>query len=137
MKWANGTCGWTPNNDGLPRRDKSVEGQGFFLSSRRIAKGIGTHARSAIELSLDGGYLQFHAIANAGESGGTVRFSVVGDGRTLFESPVLRGPIGASDVDVDVSGVTTLTLLVDDGGDGYAADVANWLDARLLPKPGG
>ena len=38
-------------------------------------------------------------------------------------------------VDLPVAGVSELTLVVTDAGDGINCDCANWADARLVPDP--
>lgn len=45
-------------------------------------------------------------------------------GVLTFEDPAHR-------IDVNIEGVDTLTLRVNDGGDGPANDHANWADAQL------
>lgn len=62
---------------------------------------------------------------------GTVRFKVVGDGKELWSSGVLSKGQPAQRVDVDLRGVDTLELVVDDAGDGIRGDYADWADARL------
>ena len=43
-------------------------------------------------------------------------------------------PGHAVNVDVDISGATKLYLVVDDAGDGYAADWADWAEPRIIVK---
>jgi hypothetical protein len=100
----------------------------------RCPKGIGTHAPSDIRYALDGAYTRLRATVQAAEAGGTVVFRVLADGRCLFESAVLRGPYDTAEVDVDLTGVSELRLIVDNAGDGINADMANWLNAELLPN---
>jgi alpha-galactosidase len=57
-------------------------------------------------------------------------FSLVADGSTVYTSPAVT-PAAPSQVDVDITGHTTLHLVVGDGGDGVDYDHANWADARL------
>ena len=62
---------------------------------------------------------------------GTVRFKVAGDGKELWRSGILSKEQPAQRVDVDLRGVDTLELVVDDAGDGIRGDYADWADARL------
>lgn len=62
---------------------------------------------------------------------GTVRFRVLGDGRTLFKSDTVRYGSGARNINVDVSGVRKLTIEATDADDGDLLDFAVWADARL------
>jgi hypothetical protein len=60
-----------------------------------------------------------------------VVFQVVGDGEVLHDTGVLRGGTAAVPLDVDLTGVESLTLRVTDGGDGKNHDHADWADALL------
>jgi hypothetical protein len=124
--------GWTPNQDGLPRRDKDVAEQPLRLGLRMYAKGIGTHAPSEIAYALDGKYARFHAEVGGAEARGTVVFQVFGDDEPLAETGLMHGLREVTTIDVSVEGVDRLRLVVTDGGDDYHCDMANWASARLL-----
>lgn len=64
--------------------------------------------------------------------GGSVVFVVKGDDRELFRSPVAGRDTSPIEIRVPLDGVSRLSLIVEDAGDGIAADHANWADARLL-----
>ena len=64
-------------------------------------------------------------------AGGTVGFSVTGDGTVLAETRTVSTVDPAQALGADISGVTTLTLRVGDGGDGTQNDRASWADARV------
>lgn len=136
LPWESARAGWTPNRDGLPRRNKDVEDHVLRLGSRKFRKGIGTHAPSEIVCRLDGRYARFLAEVGGAEAGGTVVFEVYGDEKLLFESGLMHGLKGSKPVDVSVAGVRRLRLVVTDGGDGYVADMANWAEARLRKTAG-
>lgn len=135
LPWLSAAAGWSANNDKLPRRDRDAEGRAFRAGAGARARGIGTHAPSEIAYRLDGAYASFRATAIAAENGGTVVFKVIGDGRELFTSAVLRGAGQEAAIDVLVGGVEELRLIVTDAGDGYNADMANWIGARLEKRP--
>jgi hypothetical protein len=132
VPWASARSGWSPNQDGLPRRDRDIEGRPMRLGTRVFRKGLGTHAPSEIVYGLDGKYSRFAATVGGAEAGGSVVFQVYGDERLLFESGVLRGMREVKSIDVPISGFQRLRLVVTDAGDGYNADEANWAEARLL-----
>jgi hypothetical protein len=131
LAWTSARSGWTPNKDGLPRRNRDVTEAPLRLGTDRYARGIGTHAPSEIVYRLAGKYDRFSAAVGGAESGGSVVFKVYGDDACLFDSGVMRGLQGTKQVDVSVAGVGNLRLVVTDAGNGYNADMANWAAARL------
>ncbi|WP_174867219.1 NPCBM/NEW2 domain-containing protein, partial [Streptomyces gardneri] len=99
-------------------------------------KGIGTHANSTITYTLNGGYTRFQSDLGVDDevtNNATVKFEVWGDGTKLYESPTPMTPTTATtSIDLNVTGVTTLTLKVTDAGDGINSDHADWAGATLL-----
>lgn len=77
----------------------------------------------------DDGAKQFAGYAGADSriGKGSVVFAVKGDGRTLFESGVVRGGSKPVDIDVDLTGVRVLELSVDPTADGASGDHALWI----------
>lgn len=122
---------------GTVHKDRSVEGNPIRLNGKAYAKGIGTHANSAVTYALNGAYERFRSDVGVDDevtSNATVRFEVWGDGTKLYESPAVLTPTSpAQSVDVSVKGVKSLTLKVVDAGDGINSDHADWADAKLLP----
>ena len=131
LPWHKATSGWTPNGDGLPRKDRDVENHPLRILNRTYRRGIGTHAPSDLRFRLDGAYDRFCCQIGAVESPGTVVFQIYTDDKLVFESAVLRGPSDAKSVDIPVSGAHLLRLQVTDAGDGITGDMANWADAKL------
>jgi beta-galactosidase len=64
-------------------------------------------------------------------AGGTVTVSVIGDGRTLAQTPVVTGKSALLPLRVDITGVRQLDLVVGTGGDGQGNDHADWAGARV------
>lgn len=99
--------------------------------------GVGVHARSRLTFRLDGKFQAFKAdvgIDGRLEMEGSVVFRVIGDGKVLYQSPVVRGRIsgGGLPIDVSVKDVEELTLSVDPTDDLDQADLANWGAARVV-----
>ena len=63
---------------------------------------------------------------------GSVVFQLVADGKTVFQSGVLRGSSATLPIKVDVSGVKQLALVVNDAGDGNHSDHADWAGGVIL-----
>lgn len=128
--------GWGP-----VERDKSNgeagagDGATLTLSGKTYAKGLGTHSKSEVTVWLGRTCRTFHAEVGVDDEvaqRGSVAFQVLGDGREIINTPVVRGPDNARPVDADVAGVRILTLRVTDGGDGNGSDHADWADARVI-----
>ncbi|MDR3401607.1 MAG: NPCBM/NEW2 domain-containing protein [Chthoniobacter sp.] len=125
--------GWLkPASNRIPLND---EIRAPYLESGRIyATGLFAHAPSRYVFDLGGKWQTLH-----GEGGlhtwhqhyGSVVFLIKADGREVFRSPVIREASKASYI-VDVTGIKTLELVVDDAGNGNANDWALWLDPTLF-----
>lgn len=129
LDWRHAGAGW-----GSPRRNQSVMEKRMTLGGRAFLRGLGTHADSVLEYTLPEGYRSFSATIGKDQevSGGSVVFVVEGDGRELFRSPVMRNDTPPAEITVPIAGIQTLTLRVENAGDGIAADHADWADAQLL-----
>ena len=62
---------------------------------------------------------------------GSVVFSITGDGRQLYKSPLIRQGDNPVNVKVNLGGVKELELVVEDGGDGASGDHALWIDPQI------
>ncbi|RVX45971.1 alpha-galactosidase [Nonomuraea polychroma] len=132
--WTSSTNGW-----GAAERDQSngeqltSDGSVQTVNGVFYPKGVGVHATADVALGVSG-CSRFTAVLGidaetAGQ--GSVVFSLVADGVTVYTSPSVTttSPV---QVDVGISGRTTLHLVAGDGGDGVNYDHANWADARLV-----
>ena len=63
-------------------------------------------------------------------------YSVVADGKSIYESPVLRGGGPWRRVSLSVVGVRTLVLRVADAGDGQLCESSAWGDVRVIDPLG-
>ena len=121
---------------GKPMADKSVTGQPLSIAGQKFERGIGTHADGFIWLDLKGGAEKFSAFVGvddgAGSSRASIRFQVVADGKTVWQTGVMRLGDQAQKVDLDVRGVKKLLLAVDMADDGGLYDHADWAEAKLV-----
>ena len=126
------TCGW-----GRPRRNRSTEGRPLTIAGRTFDRGVGTHAPGIFRIRLGGAGVRFTALVGVDDevaarpSKASLEFQVVGDGKTLWASGLMRRRQPAKQVDVKLDGVKLLDLVVTDGGDGLACDHADWANARF------
>ncbi|HVX44570.1 MAG TPA: NPCBM/NEW2 domain-containing protein [Mycobacteriales bacterium] len=134
------TFDYAVNGYGPVRRDHSVSGiltdsqPPLKLDGKPYSKGIGTNSRSDVGVFLGGACTNFQADVGVDDSsgaGGTVTFSVIGDGRTLTQTPVVTGKSELLPLQVDITGVRQLDLVVGTGGDGQGNDHADWAGARV------
>lgn len=123
------TLGW-----GTLQRNQSVWGKPMVIAGKRFARGLGTHANSRIVYDLSGGGFEtFRCLVGRDEhaADGRIVFQVKLDGKRLFDSGPMARATAAKQIELGVSGGTTLELLTLDGGDGIAGDHGNWAEAQL------
>lgn len=79
--------------------------------------------------TTDGPSKMFAAIENG--SGlvdrGSVTFSVIGDGKEIYNSGKIEAGTAAKPVELNIEGLNIVELVVTDGGDGTSGDRAAWL----------
>jgi len=119
---------------GKPQADRTIENGNITMAGQLFEHGIGTHANSLLIVELKEGSARFSASVGVDDetSGkGSVEFSVIGDGKVLWKSGVMKGGQTPQKIDVDVKGVKILMLRVGDAGDGIDHDHADWADVKL------
>jgi alpha-galactosidase len=124
---------------GEAQANKSVDGHPMMIDGKRFEHGLGTHANSKFRIALGGKAERFTATVGVDDEvdkKGSVVFKVTGDGKTLWESGVLRGGDPAKDVSVALNGVKVIVLTVGDAGDDMNYDHADWADARIVMASG-
>ncbi|MEI7901895.1 MAG: NPCBM/NEW2 domain-containing protein [bacterium] len=129
MNLKNAVSGW-----GSTQSKKTVDNRPLTLRGTVYARGIGTHPPGALSIELDSRGIRFKATAGVddevGEQG-SVEFMVMGDGKKLWSSGILKGKGDVKPCDLDIKGIKVLDLLVDTTPDGYAYDHSDWADARI------
>ncbi|MEV4315242.1 glycoside hydrolase family 97 catalytic domain-containing protein [Actinocrispum sp. NPDC049592] len=135
LTFASELNGWGPvERDSSNGESEAGDGRPISIGGRTFAKGLGTHAESNVEIALGGTCRTFGASVGVDDettSPGSVVFQIVGDGRVLAQSDVLRTGGIPVVYNVDIAGVQTLSLRVGDGGDGKNFDHADWGDAQV------
>ncbi|MBK7403637.1 MAG: NPCBM/NEW2 domain-containing protein [Phycisphaerales bacterium] len=118
----------------------SVDGNAISIAGKGFGHGVGTHARSEWTIDLFGAATAFDAMVGVDDefcSGdGTVVFVVMGDGKELARTELIKKGEAARPVHAELTGVKKLTLVVEDGGDGINYDHADWGDARITMADG-
>ncbi len=119
---------------GEPQKNKSVKGHDLRIGGEEFEHGLGTHATSILSIDLRGGAEKFSAAVGVDDEAsrqGSVEFFVLGDGRLLWQSGVMRSGDPAKSFEVNLKNVKNLVLRVGDAGDGINNDHADWADAKF------
>ncbi len=127
FKSSSAKVGWgRPAYDFIPEPPFLLEAGGEIFE-----RGIYAHAPAKHSYDLGGGWKSLSGKAGmASGKGGSVRFEIKGDGKTLWKSKVIKSG-GLVDYEVKVSGVKLLELVVDPTSDGTGSDWGLWLDPIL------
>jgi alpha-galactosidase len=124
---------------GKPQIDRSIREKPLSIAGKRFLHGVGTHAVSVLWVEVNGAE-RFQASVGlddaAGSPKGSITFKIVGDGKTLWQSDVMRQGDAAKTIDLDLRGVKNLILMVGDAGDGIDYDHGDWADARFITRGG-
>jgi len=115
---------------------KTEEAGPLKIRGRVFERGVGTVAESILMVSLDGAAKTFSAQvglddAKRGSQRSSVEFFVIGDGRMLWRSGVMRTGAEAKSCEVNLAGVRQLMLKVGDAEDGNNDDYADWAEAKF------
>lgn len=124
---------------GTAHQNRSVDGNPLSIGGKKFERGMGTHANSTFRLDLDRKgslFTAFVGVDDEAQQRGSVVFRVTGDGKTLWESAVMRRGDPAKEVSVNIEGVKTLVLAATDAGDDINYDHADWADAKFVMKDG-
>ena len=115
--------------------DVNVAGQNIILNGKKYSKGLGTHADSEIVFWLNKKYSFFESDVGLDDTedrtSGSIVFKVFADGELICKTPVMRWDSETRHIRADIAGADTLTLLVEDAGDGDTCDHASWAGAAI------
>lgn len=120
---------------GKPQIARSVDGNPLRIGGKTYTSGLGTHAPSVFRIDLGGTAERFSAWVGiddeVAKQSASAIFQVIGDGKVLWQSEVLRNGAPAVRADVDLKGVRRLVLKVLETEDGMDYDHANWAEAVI------
>ncbi|MFO0985422.1 MAG: NPCBM/NEW2 domain-containing protein [Planctomycetota bacterium] len=120
---------------GSPHAARSVEAHPLTLAGKVYQHGVGTHAASEMTIALEQAGVRFDAVVGVDDEvgkRGSIVFAVLVDGKEAWRSQTLRGGMPPATVAVDLARASTMTLVVDDGGDDINYDHADWADAAIV-----
>lgn len=120
---------------GTPKKNRSIDGKPMTIAGSTFERGFGTHAESSLIIQLNGKANSFTAqVGIDDEVKGqqpAVEFKLIGDGKNIWSSGVMRLGDAPKPCKVSLTGVQKLELVVTDGGNGNYYDHANWADAKF------
>ncbi len=117
------------------RVNQSLSGGPLTLSDGPLTHGIAVHSRCVLTYDIGGNYDRFHGKVGFQQpegKAGHAAVRVVGDGKTLWEAADLKGEDKPKPLDLDVTGIKSLTLEVDFGKYPDVGGRVIWGDVRLL-----
>ena len=136
LDWTEATSEWS-----TVTRDTYIgSSDPMTLNGVRYAKGLGTAGNSRISYDVSGKCTRFTATIGIDDAadfttdGGTSHFFVQVDGKQVYESGLITRETVKS-IDLDITGVHTLSLVTDNAGDGFDHDANDWADARIQCTP--
>lgn len=126
----------TKTGTGTYQRDRNGNNTGLIrLGSVQYAKGLGVNPPVTLTYALGGNYKRFLSDVGIDEicgNAGSARFRVFRDSESTpaFDSGATTGASATKQIDVDVTGTTTLKLVYERTGV-VSCDYGAWADARL------
>ena len=109
-------------------------GRPLSIGGTPFEHGLGTHANSSLYITVNGATRFSGSAGMDGEvttPQAGVEFFLLGDGRQLWRSGVMRAKEAAKTFALELQGVKTLVLRVAAAGDGIDFDHADWADASF------
>ena len=121
---------------GVPQAKKSVAGYDLSVGGQKFDHGFGTHATSTLNLKLDGNVRKFTASVGVDDSveypdHPRIYFSVIGNGEVLWKSGIMQLADPPKTCEVNLAGVTHLSLQVLDASNVGCFSPADWADAKF------
>jgi hypothetical protein len=127
--------GWGPyERDHSNGEANANDGRTITLNGVTYSKGLGVHAVSDLSFDLNKQFNQFTSDIGVDDeqgSAGSVVFQVFLDGTKVYDSGAMTGSSATKSVNLNVTGATTMRLVVTDAGNGNTSDHADWAGAKL------
>lgn len=125
------------DNNGRTRADYSTRNRQMSIGGQTFTNGLGTRAPAQLILNLQGKADSLSASVGVDDEvskgNGNVIFKVMGDKKTLYQSPVMHAGDPAREINVSLKGIKLLTLIADDSNNGGEGD-ADWVDAKIVSQ---
>ncbi len=125
--------GWGQSRLGL-----SVTGKTIVVGGITYPESFGLHSDAELTYSVSEKFSRVRGVGGLPDyqigSKASVRFIVEGDGKVLWQSPVVKAGEPVRPFDIDISRVSTLKLKIDDAQDGITDDHGFLANLTFEPK---
>ena len=133
-KWVSANVGWSQvARNHYDLKKDSRDNVFLQLGGKFYAKGLYAHAESTYEFDLTKRWSTFSAVIGLRDGAaaqGSAVFTVVGDGKQLYQSPILRSG-NSETIELDISGIERLELHTR-GGEGHVNHCWSiWCEPKL------
>ncbi|MEG2868713.1 MAG: NPCBM/NEW2 domain-containing protein [Terrisporobacter sp.] len=121
---------------GAPRRNKDIKGR-TLGEPKNYDKGIGIHANGNVVYDLgENNYDNFEVKVGvdmniAPQNNSSISFKIIGDGKTLATTKVLKHEDDLAYINVPIKGVKELKIEVNNGGNGNTSDHGIIVEPKL------
>mgnify|MGYP003705853379 FL=1 len=123
---------YVQQNYSIPKLNTSLDGDALAIGDRVYQRGIGSHANSEMTFFLNEEFKRFYAEVGVQQGvGASIGFTVFADDVVVYESGMMGKNQPPKVVDLDLSGVSEIRLVIDDGGNGIGSDHGNWAEAYV------
>ena len=135
LVWDSATNGWGPIEKDTSNGEQATgDGHRLTINGKTYDKGLGVHAFSKVTYTINN-CTTFNADIGVDDeivAKGSVVFQVFSGDNKLYDSGLLTYSSAVKTISVGISGVTKLSLVVTDGGNGIAKDHADWAEAKII-----
>lgn len=132
--WLSSDNGWGPAERGTSNGEsRPGDGHRITIAGVGYDDGIGAHAPSSVRVYVGASCTSVGALVGMDDenTGGSVGFRILGDGRELAATGVMHPGDKAQPLSAQLTGVQVLELSVTDAGDGNTNDHADWANATI------
>ena len=134
LSWTSSSNGWGPVEVNRSNGEQPAgDGRTLAIGGVTYAHGLGVHAASEVDYHLGGKCTTVTAEVGVDDekAAGWVVFQIWRDGTKVADSGTRTGAQGPLHLTGNVTGGTTLKLIVTDAGDGNNSDHADWAEAKV------
>ena len=141
MAWTDITNGWGPVEKDMSNGEQPAgDGISMAIEGVTFAKGLGAHSYSQIDVPLNNSWRAFSSFIGVDDevpygTPASIVFVVQVDGVEKFRSAVFNDYSAPESINVDVTGGTNLSLIIEDAGNGNGNDHGDWAGAKVSDVP--